>query len=184
MKLKNLKYFVGGRGAAPVFLSLGLECSGEIGASNLGSASAESSNCPEMSLLICEARKNPLIFFISRSWAFHCYTSAGGWKMTVLRTQLGEGDDFAVSLFPCFSIFMHFCSHLIPCRLIVKWLQNRTSRWFWWSELVLSPLLAAANEHKAELNQGPKEILLEEFIFNVRQMKNNISVLSYHWKPL
>lgn len=67
MKLKNLKYFVGGRGAAPVFLSLGLECSGEIGASNLGSASAESSNCPEMSLLICEAGKNPLIFFISRS---------------------------------------------------------------------------------------------------------------------
>lgn len=40
--MKNLKYFAGGRGAAPVFLSLGLECSGEIGASNLGNASAKS----------------------------------------------------------------------------------------------------------------------------------------------
>lgn len=121
-------------------------------------------------------KKTPLIFFISKSWAFHSCTSGGGWKMTELRTQLDQGDDFAGSLFPCFSIVMHFCSHLIPCRLIVKWLQNRTSRWFWWSELILNSLLAAANEHKAELNQGPKQILLEEFIFNVCQMKSNIFV--------
>lgn len=55
-----------------------------------------------------------------------------GSKMMGPRTQLDQAYDFLVSLFPCFSIAMHFCSHLIPCRLIVKWLQNRTSRWSWW----------------------------------------------------
>lgn len=85
--------------------------------------------------------------------------------MRVLRTQLDQGDDLAVSLFPGSSFGMHSCSHLIPCRLIVEWLQHRTSRWFGWPELILSSLLAAANEHKAELNQGPKEVLLEEFLF-------------------
>lgn len=119
--MKNVKYFAGGRGAALVFLSLRLECSGEIGASNLGNASAKSSNCPEMSLMIYEARKKTKknqpsdVFQFLKAEPF-----IPGWKMMVLRTQLDQGDDFALPLFPCFSIVVHFCSHLIPRRLIVK----------------------------------------------------------------
>lgn len=152
------------------------ECSGEIGASILGNTSAKSSNCPKMSLMIYDGKENPLIFFISKSWAVHSYKRAYGSKMMVLRTQLDQAYDFIVCLFPCFSIVMHFCSHLIPCSLIVKWLQNRTSRCFWWSfALSLNSLLVAANEHRpqSKAESGSQTcILIEQFIFNVYQKKN------------
>lgn len=96
------------------------QCSGEIGASILGNILAKSSNYPKMLLVMYDASENPLIFFISKSCAVHSCKHAYGSKMVVLRTQLDQAYDFIVSLFPCFSIIMHFCSHLIPCRLIVK----------------------------------------------------------------
>lgn len=139
------------------------QCSGEIGAFILGNTSAKSSNCPKMSLMIYDGRENPLIFFISKSWAVPSCKRGYGSKMTVLRTQLDQAYDFIVSLFPCFSIAMHFCSRLVPCRLIVKWLQNRTSRWFWWYfALILNSPLVAAREHRAQsrAESGPQTCIL------------------------
>lgn len=85
--------------------------------------------CPWWSM---KAEKIQWWFSLLKAEWFTPTNSRYGLKMMGPRTQLDQAYDFTVSRFPCFSIAMHFCSPLIPCRLIVKWLQNRTSRWSWW----------------------------------------------------